>query len=334
MTELHEYKQSTFEPANGQPNVAVGHKSLFPEGQIAKIVSPTTLKELGNEEVGELWLSGPSITAGYFGKTGLTERSFHARVEGCDELFLRTGDLAFFENDYLYICGRQKDLIIVNGVNHYPQDIENAIQSATNAVRPGCIAAFSSDDTGADGDLEVVFEVRQAFVRDAVDIVNTVRMRIIEEIGVVPTRAVAIKERTILKTTSGKIQRKANRSALHDSAHKVIYEYDSLGEIEKGTNASSSQEEDERLEKYDSFDKIMVSFFSYDFDKTKTWDELGLASMASVSVRDAISDSFAITLASDCFDIYATPGALKTFVLGNQGATLEVDLPLLASLTL
>ena len=85
---------------------------------------------------------------------------FCAKLAGSDTTFLRTGDLAFFEDDYLYICGRQKDLVIVNGQNFYPQDIESTVQDASPAVRPGCVATFCSDDTGADGDLEVVFEIR------------------------------------------------------------------------------------------------------------------------------------------------------------------------------
>jgi acyl-CoA synthetase (AMP-forming)/AMP-acid ligase II len=140
--ELQEHKLSSFEPTEGQPSVAVGHTKFFPQGQIAKIVSPTTLQELGDREVGELWLSGPSITLGYFAKSDLTEQVFNAKLGDDNKLYLRTGDLAFFEEGYLYICGRQKDLIIVNGVNHYPQDIENTVQNASTAIRQGCIASI------------------------------------------------------------------------------------------------------------------------------------------------------------------------------------------------
>jgi acyl-CoA synthetase (AMP-forming)/AMP-acid ligase II len=143
---------------------------------MTKIVNPKTIQELGDREVvGELWLSGPSVTAGCFGKSELTKEVFHARIDGYDEHFLRTGDLALFEDDYLYICCRQKALVIVNRVNHYPQDIEYAVQSASSAVRPGCVvAAFSSNETGADGELEVVFEIRVEQERDSVNMLNVV----------------------------------------------------------------------------------------------------------------------------------------------------------------
>lgn len=88
-------------------------------------------------------LSGPSIAAGYYGKPELTKEMFHARLKDSEKTFLRTGDLALIEDDYLYICGHRKDLIIVNGVNYYHQDIENSVQDASPAVRPGCVLRSS-----------------------------------------------------------------------------------------------------------------------------------------------------------------------------------------------
>ena len=103
------------------------------------------------------------------------------------------------------------------------------------------MAAFSSDDTGGDGNLEVVFEIRKANVKakDIVNVVNLVHNAIIEDIGLIPTRVVAIKERSILKTTSGKIQRKATRKALHNGNLKVLHEY-KVGE-QKMKSAMSQQ---------------------------------------------------------------------------------------------
>ena len=174
--QVRELKLSkNYKSSNGSPLIAVGYKHDLPHHQQMKIVCPKTHEELNdNNAVGELWISAPSITAGYFGKPELTKEVFHARIDGYDEHFLRTGDLAFVEDDYLYICGRQKDLVIVNGVNHYPQDIEYAVQRASSAVRPGCVAAFSSNETGADGELEVVFEIRVEQERDSVNMLNVV----------------------------------------------------------------------------------------------------------------------------------------------------------------
>ena len=85
----------------------------------------------------------------------------------------------FIENVFLYICGRHKDLVIVNGVNHYPQDIEYIIQDAPSpAVRPGYMAAFSSDYAGGDGNLELVFEIQRSYFKDAHEVVDIVRTAI------------------------------------------------------------------------------------------------------------------------------------------------------------
>ncbi len=198
VTHLNERRLSKFQPTPGVDYLAVGHRRRFPGGQIAKVVCPDTHKELGEREVGELWLSGPSVAAGYFRKPDLSSKVFNASVVGsdCKHTFLCTGDLAFYEDEYLYICGRQKDLVIVNGVNYYPQDIEHVVENATNAVRPGCVAAFSSDDLGGDGDLEVVFEIRPENVKDVSSIVSRIRGEIIKKNGIMPTRIVAIKDRT------------------------------------------------------------------------------------------------------------------------------------------
>jgi len=113
--------------------------------------------------VGLLWLSGPIVTAvaGYLNKPDLTEEMFHAKLLGSKTPFLRTGDMAFYEDDYNeYVCGRQKDLLIVNRVNYYPQDIEVCVQDTSPAVRPGCVVVFCADDHEANGNLEVVFEIR------------------------------------------------------------------------------------------------------------------------------------------------------------------------------
>jgi acyl-CoA synthetase (AMP-forming)/AMP-acid ligase II len=81
-----------------------------------KVVDPTTFEELGDGVTGELWISGPSVAEGYFGKEELSTTTFAAIVKDCPgQRFMRTGDLAFFQGDDLYICGRIKDLVIQNG---------------------------------------------------------------------------------------------------------------------------------------------------------------------------------------------------------------------------
>ncbi len=130
--------------------VAVGRRSTMHASVEVRIVHPDSLEELPENTVGELWVAGPSVCAGYFGKRSLTEDVFLARIKGAEtsRSFLRTGDLAFFEGKegFLFICGRIKDLIIINGANVYPRDVEKAVQDSTPVVKPGRVAAFSEND--------------------------------------------------------------------------------------------------------------------------------------------------------------------------------------------
>lgn len=116
--------------------VAVANKATLGENVTIKIVDEKSHRELPDGETGELWLASASVAAGYYGSPMLSEEVFRAKLRcgHSDALserpnlngatYLRTGDLGFFEDDRLYICGRIKDLIIVNGVNFYPQDVE------------------------------------------------------------------------------------------------------------------------------------------------------------------------------------------------------------------
>jgi len=213
-------------PREDDPNeyIAIGHTGTFHHSSNFRIVDPTTMREIDDDATGEIWVAGPSVAAGYYGQKELSDQTFRARIVNSESAlaYLRTGDLGFMQDGYLYICGRQKDLIIVNGVNYYPQDIEHAVQDSSGAIRPGCVAAFASDETGNDGQLEIVFEIRSGMARDAKNVCEGVIDAVMDKIGLMPSRIVAVEERTIAKTTSGKIQRRRNCELLHDNKHKVV----------------------------------------------------------------------------------------------------------------
>lgn len=113
-------------------------------GQRIVIVNPETLTRCAPDEVGEVWVSGPSVAGGYWQREEETEHTFRAHLSDTREgPFLRTGDLGFFYRAELIIAGRLKDLIIIGGRNHYPQDVEFAVEGISPALRVGCCAAFS-----------------------------------------------------------------------------------------------------------------------------------------------------------------------------------------------
>ncbi|MCX4090900.1 fatty acyl-AMP ligase [Nocardia sp. alder85J] len=117
---------------------------------------------------GEIWVAGNSVAAGYFRDEAATAATFGATLPGDDRRYLRTGDLGFLSGGELFVTGRQKDLLIVDGRNHYPQDLELTAESAHPAVRAGCVAAFSVD-FGVGGEQPVVVaEVREEVAAEPV----------------------------------------------------------------------------------------------------------------------------------------------------------------------
>lgn len=166
------------------------------------------------DRVGEIWVSGTSVAAGYWRRPDETAAVFGARLSGSGEgPFLRTGDLGFVYDGQLYVAGRLKDLIIIRGQNHYPQDVEQTVEGSHPALRPLACAAFAVDVDG-DERLVVVQEVeREARTADPVEIVGAIRQAVSETHELQVHDVVLLKSGAVPKTSSGKIQRQAIKAA-------------------------------------------------------------------------------------------------------------------------
>jgi len=187
-------------------------------GQRLAIVNPNTGAPCQSDEVGEIWVSGPSVAGGYWNRPEENRRAFGARLEQTGEgPFLRTGDLGFLEDGELYVTGRLKDMIIIRGANYYPQDIEEIVEGVDPALRAGCGAAFSIDVESDEGDgeerLVIVQEIerREGFDPDAV--IDLIRKAVSEKCELQAHTVALIRKGTIPKTSSGKIQRHACKAA-------------------------------------------------------------------------------------------------------------------------
>lgn len=219
-----------------------------------RIVDPVTHVEKKPGEAGEIWISSRSVAKGYWGKPELSREAFEARLVGDERqhCYLRTGDEGYFELDathgpQLFICGRIKDVIIVGGKNYFPEDIEVAAQEANrDHIRPGCVAAFAAQDGGtATGDETVtcVFELRKKAAAHYDDeqklskLSEDVRRAVGIASGLLPGRIVIIVERSIPKTTSGKVQRRQTRSLLDSKGLKVLFD---SAYLHPATHAKSS----------------------------------------------------------------------------------------------
>ncbi len=129
--------------------------------------------------------------------------------------YLRTGDLGYFESGNLFITGRLEEVIVSDDRNFYPSEIEDVAQNAAPSdVRPGCIAAFSLDDSVQDGQLCIVFEIWRESEPKAVNVASTVRDAVSQECGLFPVRVIAIQQKTVPKTTSGIVHRFFTREKL------------------------------------------------------------------------------------------------------------------------
>jgi len=172
------------------------------------IADPETFEPCGEARVGEIWVSGPSVAPGYWKRPDETAATFQARLSDGRGPFLRTGDLGILHEGELFVTGRLKDLIIIRGVNLYPQDIERSIEQAHPGVKAGMGAAFAVGDEGAER-LVVVQELERRRGPDYEAIISAIRKRISSDFDVAPSAVVLLKTGSIPKTSSGKIQRHA-----------------------------------------------------------------------------------------------------------------------------
>jgi len=182
-------------------------------GQHLLIVDPQTTTPCPAGTVGEIWVSGPSVAQGYWGREQETRETFQATTaRDPDTRYLRTGDLGFLDpTGELVVTGRRKDLIIIRGRNIHPHDVERTVESEVPWLRPGCCAAFEVAK-GDDGRVGFVCEVARRSDGPAPDdIIAAIRQTVAEAFEVRLGTVVLLEPGQVPKTSSGKIQRYACR---------------------------------------------------------------------------------------------------------------------------
>jgi len=172
------------------------------------IVEPETRRRCGPGCVGEIWVAGESVARGYWHRSAETDAVFRARLANGQGPFLRTGDLGFLAEGSLFVTGRIKDVLIVRGLKHYPQDLEATIERADPAIRRGCSAAFV---LGIDDGIGVAAEVDRTTASDLDGAIDRIRSAISEVHGIRLSLVALMPPGTVPKTTSGKLQRHACR---------------------------------------------------------------------------------------------------------------------------
>jgi acyl-CoA synthetase (AMP-forming)/AMP-acid ligase II len=211
--------------AEARTLVGCGHARL--EQQI-RIVDPVTRRACRPGQVGEIWVAGPSVARGYWNQPEATAQTFQAHLADTGEgPFLRTGDFGCLRHGELFITGRLKDVMIIRGHNHYPQDIEKTVEESHAALRPGCGAAFSVEVEGEER-LVVVQELERNYrsklspKRDVKEVMAAVRQAIAEAHGLQVHAVLLLRTASLPKTTSGKIQRQASKVGFLTRSLNVI----------------------------------------------------------------------------------------------------------------
>ncbi|OLT20848.1 AMP-dependent synthetase [Actinomadura sp. CNU-125] len=207
--------------SQGGGRILAGSGAVLPDEDVdLRIVDPETGRTCPPSQAGEIWVSGPHVALGYWDNTAATAQSFQAVcADAPGRTYLRTGDLGLILDGELYVVGRLKDLIIIRGRNHYPQDIEQTVQQAHPAIGSGSCAAFAVP--APDGErLVVVQEVRRAATRrdDVADIEGSIRAAVTREHQISAHDVVLAAPGQVHRTTSGKVMRSAaKRRYLRDA---------------------------------------------------------------------------------------------------------------------
>jgi acyl transferase domain-containing protein/acyl-CoA synthetase (AMP-forming)/AMP-acid ligase II len=265
------------------------------------IADPDSCTPMAPDCIGEVWVGGSSIAQGYWGRTEESERTFRATLTDRPAAgrFLRTGDLGFVRDGELFICGRRKEVIIIRGLNYYPQDIEATAQQAHRSLRANAGAAFSIEHHGEER-LVLMQEVERTHIRSVkIEVVAAaIRAAIADEHQLQLYALVLVKPRGVPKTSSGKIQRRAAR-ALFESAkiEDVIAEWRAPEVIAagaplfvvapEGTHTQTPNHraiEDWLLD----FCSIRLGFSRADLNPKEPLSRYGMDSLAAVDLAEAL----------------------------------------------
>ncbi|WP_251018925.1 fatty acyl-AMP ligase [Streptomyces sp. ISL-11] len=194
------------------------------QGHEVVIVIPESRRPAEAGRIGEVWVSGPNVAAGYLGRPELSAETFTARLadsEG-EQTYLRTGDLGFLLDGELYITGRLKDLVVIAGRNLYPQDIEHSVREAHDKLRGSAVFSVPGE-TGEE--LVVVAEYRgtaRQLAAEADEVLDAVVAAVTAEHGVRPADVHFGPVGAIPMTTSGKVRRDATRKAYAQGTLKKL----------------------------------------------------------------------------------------------------------------
>jgi acyl-CoA synthetase (AMP-forming)/AMP-acid ligase II/acyl carrier protein len=291
------------------------------------VVNPRTMTVETPSQVGEIWISGPSVTAGYFNKPELTERTFRAFLSDGRGPFLRTGDLGFISDGELFVTGRLKDLIILRGRNYYPHDIELTIERRCPGITSGGTAAFSIDRGGEERLVvaaEIDRECRTAAQADAREIAATLRRAVGEDHEIELDTVALLKPGALPKTTSGKVRRLACRQAfLAGTLETVVVIGPAIEEAPPAPSVSTANRWSRASMEAWLVAEVArhVSMDGSQIDVRAPFAQYGLSSLMAVSITNDLGVWLGVELEATVFWDYPTIEALVGYLTTSAASS-------------
>ncbi len=221
---MHEHHAVSVSPDSTSARTLVGCGRVLP-GDDMVVVDAQTNRKTAPGRVGEIWVHSKSVGRGYWNRVEESQQTFGAKLADSDGgPYLRTGDLGFMSDGQLFVTGRLKDLIIIRGVNRYPQDIELTVEQSSTRLQAGAVGAFSVDVDGRER-LVIVSEVGRTRSKDWSDLILKIRNDVTAEHDLPPDAIVLVRFGSIPKTSSGKIQRHQCHNCFIEGSLRVIAQW-------------------------------------------------------------------------------------------------------------
>ena len=314
-------------------------------GNSLSIIDPNSRVACSEGQIGEIWMRGDSVARGYWNRDGANCDTFNASLDGNSPGdFLRTGDLGFVLDGDLFVTGRLKDVIIIRGRNHYPQDLERTAEGAHEAVDLG--AAFAVEGPGQER-LVVVHQVKREHRRaDLAEVIRTVRSAIVDEHELDPHAILLLRPVSLPITSSGKVQRNRCREQYLQGELQVLAEWQSSGAAESNGLAEKSSAKSlavpEFLEKAKELDRQVLAgelqnwllvwlseranLAPGSIEPTTPFAELGIDSLTAVEISQEMDEILGLRLPPMVVWSYPTVEALAEY-LAEQLQTGRIQGP-------
>ncbi len=310
-------------------------------GYSAAIVDPDTHVECAPDEIGEIWIKGPCVAHGYWDRKELNSEVFGAFIKDAKGVpfagrgvFLKTGDMGFMWNNALYVSGRLKEMMIINGANYYPQDIEATIQATNDALQSNAGAVFSVEDENGKEQLVAFQEIARTSAGnfDAEALVEAINRNVAQTHEVSLSAIAFISPGRIPKTTSGKIQRTLCKKLYENNEiDGLIYKWNANESRKHFVNKALTKSSNTTLlndPRAASLQLTMKQLIAdavgtnvADVDNNTSFASLGLSSIQGIQLAEKLSAEVGFEIPASALYDYFTINALTNHILGVDEST-------------